>query len=123
VGFNQTSDYLDLALLEHYLDSLGKTIVEQMFELYCQQVVIYIADIENAVTNKSTISWRQYCHKMKGAAGSVGMVALNDSLKKLEKIDIEQLSNTTMVANLKIQNEQSIVAFKYWLESLQSNKC
>jgi hypothetical protein len=60
---------------------------------------------------------------MKGAAGSVGMVALNDSLKKLEKIDIEQLSNTTMVANLKIQNEQSIVAFKYWLESLQSNKC
>jgi HPt (histidine-containing phosphotransfer) domain-containing protein len=123
VGFNQTSDYLDLALLEHYVDSLGKTIVEKMFELYCQQVIIYIADIENAVADKSTISWRQYCHKMKGAAGSVGMLKLSDSLKKLENIDIAQLNNTKIVSNLKIQNEQSIVAFKDWLESLKSNKC
>ena len=44
VETEQSSHYLDLDLLEGYLDSLGKTIVEQMFALYCQQVEIYLND-------------------------------------------------------------------------------
>ena len=44
----QSSHYLDIELLQGYLDSLGKPIVEQMFALYCQQVEIYLNDIESA---------------------------------------------------------------------------
>jgi HPt (histidine-containing phosphotransfer) domain-containing protein len=119
VGLNQTSDYLDLTLLEHYVDTVGKSIVQQMFDLYCQQVVIYITDIENAVTNQSIVDWRQHCHKMKGAAGSVGMFTLSETLKRLEKMNVSQLNNITVINDLKIQNEHSVTVFKHWLSSLK----
>ena len=45
VETKQSNPDLDLELLQGYLDSLGKTIVEQMFALYCQQVEIYLNDV------------------------------------------------------------------------------
>jgi HPt (histidine-containing phosphotransfer) domain-containing protein len=119
MSLSQTSDYLDLVLLEQYLNSIGKAVVEQMFGLYCQQVTTYLADIEKASADKCFIEWREHCHKMKGAAGSVGMKVLSERLKKLETLDVLRLDDTTtLLVDLRGQNEQSIAVFKSWLEGL-----
>ena len=117
VETQQSSSYLDLELLQSYLDSLGKTIVEQMFALYCQQVEIYLNDIESAQLNDSALCWQEHCHKMKGASASVGMCQLHGQLKLLEKTDAPQQKKAMMLKELKLANKQAIFAFKNWLDS------
>jgi len=117
VQSEQISNYLDLELLQGYFDSLGKTIVEKMFALYSQQAEIYLHDIEHAQLNASFSDWQEHCHKMKGAAASVGMHQLHGQLKLLEKLDAPKEKKAVLLAELKLSNEQAIFAFKEWLES------
>ncbi|TWX68880.1 phosphorelay protein [Colwellia demingiae] len=109
---------LDLELLQGYLDSLGKTIVEQMFALYCQQVEIYLNDIENAQLNDSLTGWQDHCHKMKGAAASVGMYQLHGQLKLLEKTEVSKEKKSVLLKELRLSNEHAILAFKNWLVTI-----
>ncbi|WP_232771564.1 Hpt domain-containing protein [Colwellia sp. 12G3] len=117
MGTEQSNPDLDLELLEGYLDSLGKTIVEQMFALYCQQVAIYLNDIESAQLNDSLSGWEEHCHKMKGATASVGMCQLHAQLKLLEKSTAPKEQKRELLTALKLANEQAILTFKSWLES------
>ena len=117
VGTEQSNPYLDLELLEGYLDSLGKIIVEKMLALYCQQVEIYLNDIESAQLNDSLSGWEEHCHKMKGAAASVGMYQLHRQLKLLEKMDAAKEKKALSLKELRLSNEQGIIAFKSWLAS------
>ena len=116
VETEQSSPYLDLALLEDYLDRLGKNIVEQMFTLYSQQVDIYLRDIENAQLSDSKEDWQEHCHKMKGAAASVGMLQLHGKLKLIEKTDADKEEKGEYLAEVKLLNEQAALAFKSWLD-------
>ncbi len=117
VETEQASHYLDLELLQGYLDSLGKAIVEQMFSLYSQQVEIYLHDIERAQVNDSLADWQEHCHKMKGAAASVGMCKLHGQLKLLEKTAANQQQKAVLLTELKLANGQAMLAFKDWLAS------
>jgi|TARA_R100001377_G_scaffold75591_1_gene52214 HPt (histidine-containing phosphotransfer) domain-containing protein len=118
VETKQSNPDLDLELLQGYLDSLGKTIVEQMFALYCQQVEVYLNDIERAQLNNSLSGWQEHCHKMKGAAASVGMYQLHGQLKLLEKTDASTEKKALLLEDLRLSNGQAILAFQKWLESL-----
>jgi HPt (histidine-containing phosphotransfer) domain-containing protein len=109
--------YLDEELLQSYFDSLGKAIVEQMFSLYCQQVEIYLKDIESAQLNDSLSEWQDHCHKMKGASASVGMCLLHGKLNSLEKTDDAQEQKAIYLKELRECNKQSIHSFNHWLET------
>ena len=106
---------LDVELLEDYLARMGKKVVEQMFTLYCQQVEIYLNDIKQAQLSNSLLAWQESCHKMKGAAASVGLVQLHGKLKELEKIKAEQQEKSVLLSELVILSEQATCAFKDWL--------
>lgn len=110
--------HLDLELLEDYLKSLGKTVVEKMFALYCQQAEVYLNDIKEAQESDSSAGWEENCHKMKGAAASVGMILLHAKLKVLEKTVAEKEEKLILLSQLQGLNEQGIQAFKTWLASL-----
>ena len=116
---SQTTPCLDTELLQGYLDSLGKNIVEQMFTLYCQQAELYLKDIEKAQVENCEDSWEEHCHKMKGATASVGMSDLHGKLKVLEKVVASQQEKHLMLIDLKEANAQAISAFKLWL----ANNC
>ena len=110
--------YLDIDLLDDYLASMGKGIVEQMFTLYCQQVEIYLNDIEAAQLSDSSVDWQDNCHKMKGAAASVGMIQLHGRLKLVEKTEAEKEEKAILLAELQVLNRQAVHAFKNWLDSI-----
>mgnify|MGYP000617994329 FL=1 len=55
---------------------------------------------------------------MKGAAASVGMYQLHGQLKLLEKIEVSKEKKAVLLEELRLSNEQAIVAFQNWLESL-----
>ncbi len=113
----QTIPYLDYELLQGYLDSMGKDIVEKMFDLYCQQVDIYLRDIADAQLNNDDVAWQESCHKMKGATASVGMSSLHSQLKAYEFTTASQEEKGVMLTALKEENSQAITEFSNWLKS------
>ena len=108
---------LDEELLSGYLESLGENIVKQMIELYTQQSEIYLSDINEAVKGQSQELWQEHCHKMKGAAGSVGLTKLHGHLVNVEKSEEASEKKLIMLAELYQQNNLAISAFNQWLNA------
>jgi HPt (histidine-containing phosphotransfer) domain-containing protein len=109
---------LDIELLEGYVQSLGVSVVKQMFDLYHQQVTIYLKDIESAMLTSNAQLWQEHCHKMKGAAGSVGLKALHSRLKLMEKTTACESDKVNQLAKLIIHNKQAMTDFNDWLERI-----
>jgi HPt (histidine-containing phosphotransfer) domain-containing protein len=109
---------LDINLLDGYAQSLGSHIVKQMFALYEQQVVIYLKDIEDSLCCDDIQLWQECCHKMKGAAGSVGLKALHRRLKKMENTNASKDDKAQQLVDLNAHNKQAMAEFTHWLASL-----
>lgn len=108
---------LDEELLKGYFDNLGKAIVGQMLDLYKQQAMIYLNDIAQANDQESQILWQECCHKMKGAAGSVGLKLVHGYLVKIEKSTEQKEEKNEMLIMLTNLNEEGIAAFTQWLSA------
>lgn len=109
---------LDVDLLNEYAQSLGYPIVKKMFSLYEQQVMIYLQEIEESLCSGNVKLWQDRCHKMKGAAGSVGLKALYTRLKNMEKTNANKEGRAQQLAELNMHNKQAMAEFMHWLASL-----
>ncbi|WP_206485208.1 Hpt domain-containing protein [Thalassotalea sp. G2M2-11] len=110
---------LDTTLLAGYMDNLGKEIVQQMLDLYSQQSVVYLQDIDQALTDKSQQQWQECCHKMKGATGSAGLIDVHAKLVDIEKLTDSWSEKQIHFTELSQLNTAAIDAFNQWLESNQ----
>lgn len=115
---NSKLTQLDSELLNGYVQSLGVGVIKQMFALYNQQVLIYLEDIESSLRSGSLQLWQEHCHKMKGAAGSVGLKALHTRLKLMEKTTADEGDKARQLAELKIHNKQAIADFSDWIKRI-----
>ena len=109
------NNQLDTELLAGYIDNLGKDIVQQMLDLYVQQSVIYLKDIEQAIIEQSQTLWQDYCHKMKGAAGSVGLISVHGKLVAIEKSTDSWERKQQIFEELTDKNNALINCFIKWL--------
>ena len=107
---------LDSTLLCGYVESLGVDIVKQMMELYQQQSALYLKEINAALKLNTQVSWQESCHKMKGAAGSVGLKEVHSFLVSIEKSTVDQREKEDFLVRLNQLNEHGIAAFQYWLK-------
>ena len=112
------NDVLDIDLLTDYFDNLGKDIVEQMLALYERQSEIYLKDIAKSISDDGQQPWQENCHKMKGAAGSVGLKQVHALLSKFEMSEQSSTTKLSMVDDLMQINQVSIRSFKQWLSEL-----
>ncbi len=107
---------LNINLLDSYKDTLGINVVLQMLDLYIQQSEIYLQDIENAINLDEQAAWQKSCHKMKGAAASVGLLRVHEKIVLIEKsLDVQE-QKKTFLAELKLLNQLGIESIKNWLE-------
>jgi|TARA_B110000902_G_C13907830_1_gene437050 HPt (histidine-containing phosphotransfer) domain-containing protein len=109
---------LDEELLSSYLSHLGKDIIKQMIDLYQQQSKIYLDDINQAAIEQSPLLWETHCHKMKGAAGSVGLKVLHSYLLTIENSDASREDKLLMIIKLREQNDTGVTAFIFWLNAV-----
>ena len=106
---------LDLGLLAGYLENLGNQVVGQMLDLYVSQSQVYLEEIRAALEEGSQKLWQERCHKMKGAAGSVGFVQVHAKLVEIEKSTEPYEQKKQFIKALTDKNEAAIMAFKAWL--------
>ncbi|MGJ8693802.1 MAG: Hpt domain-containing protein [Thalassotalea sp.] len=109
------NDVIDLALLTDYQDSLGKDVIEQMFDLYVEQSEIYINDIVTASTSNDDNFWHEKCHKLKGAASSSGLMELRKFIVEIENSKAASAEKLAIVETINELNIKGIMAFKVWL--------
>ena len=106
---------LDIALLQSYLENLSTDIIEKMLALYIDQSQVYLNDIMLSVTSQSQEVWRDSCHKMKGAAGSVGLLKVHQQLALLEKSTESWETKKSAIEQVVTLNKQAIALFREWL--------
>ena len=111
---NQTT-HLDLNLLQGYIDNLGQSIVQQMLDLYIGQSAIYLGEITETVAADKQKLWQESCHKMKGAAGSVGLLLVHKKLAAIEKSDEAEATKLAYLAELNELNTTAYNEFSAWL--------
>jgi len=109
---------IDQTLIQGYLDNLGKQVVQQMLDLYIQQSVVYIDDINGSLDTKVQEQWHERCHKMKGAAGSVGLTEVHALLVSIEKSTENWETKRAHISRLTNLNSEAISQFKQWLETV-----
>ena len=106
---------IDQELLNGYLQSLGRDVLAKMLELYVRQSSNYIDNIQQSIKAQSQDAWEDACHKMKGAAGSVGLIDVHAQLASLEK-STELWENKQQAFDLLLAlNQDSIAKFNLWL--------
>lgn len=115
MDLEQDYTQLDTILLTDYVTSLGKAVVEQMLNLYTQQSALYLSDIEKAQVIDSSPLWQEHCHKMKGAAGSVGLKFLHAHLQEIEKTTAKKLEKRALFEALETLNKEAVLVFTHWL--------
>lgn len=113
---NNTSIQLNDDLLKDYVQSLSIEIVSKMIDLYREQVIIYLADIESSLESNDDVLWQQYCHKMKGAAGSIGLQSLHAQLAFMERTSADITEKAQQLVELKLHNQQALAKVDAWLE-------
>lgn len=109
---------IDQALIQGYLDNLGTATVGKMLDLYIQQSAIYINEINTAVANQSQEQWQDRCHKMKGAAASVGLVDVHKHMASIEKSTVDWSEKEVLMKKTASLNNEAVDSFKQWLASL-----
>lgn len=109
---------IDKSLIEGYLDNLGGTVVAQMIALYKKQSGVYLTEIEVAIDEHSQSNWQERCHKMKGAAASVGLLSVYQYLVSIEKSTDTWSQKSEHYTRLISLNNAALTEFEQWLESL-----
>lgn len=114
----KNTTHLDLDLLVGYIDNLGKSVVEQMLQLYISQSAIYIEDIASHFSEDQQNLWQESCHKMKGAAGSVGLLLVHKKLVAIEKSVESEDAKESHLLELKDLNTKAYEEFQEWLNTV-----
>ena len=113
---NNTLVQLNYDLLNDYAQGLGIEVVNKMIALYCEQVVIYLVEIEKSLQSDETSLWQEHCHKMKGAAGSIGLQSLHAQLALMEKSTVSVAEKAQQLVELKEHNTQALNDINAWLK-------
>ncbi|OSN09237.1 aerobic respiration two-component sensor histidine kinase ArcB [Lonsdalea britannica] len=90
VDASDVESMLDVAMLQQYLDLVGPSLIHQSLDMFEQMMPGYLAVLESNMTARDQKGIAEEGHKIKGAAGSVG-------LRHLQQV-AQQIQTTTLPA-------------------------
>ncbi|MBN3261672.1 aerobic respiration two-component sensor histidine kinase ArcB [Pectobacterium brasiliense] len=81
---NAEEDLLDIPMLEQYLDLVGPKLIHQSLEMFEQMMPGYLAILDSNMTARDQKGITEEGHKIKGAAGSVGLLHLQQVAQQIQ---------------------------------------
>lgn len=75
---------LDLPMLEQYMDLVGPQLIHQSLEMFEQMMPGYLAVLDSNMTARDQKGIAEEAHKIKGAAGSVGLKHLQQLAQQIQ---------------------------------------
>ncbi len=109
---------LDLDMLESYVDIVGVSPVYDSIRMFEEMMPDYIEVLDSNMTAKDKDSIVSEAHKIKGAAGSIGLKRIQSVAQKAQSPDLpawwENISD--WVEEIKNEYQNDIQVLKSWLE-------
>lgn len=79
---------LDVAMLEQYIELVGPQLIVQSLEMFEQMMPGYLEVLDLNMTARDQKGIAEEGHKIKGAAGSVGLVHLQQLAKQIQSPEL-----------------------------------
>ncbi|NDL63560.1 aerobic respiration two-component sensor histidine kinase ArcB [Enterobacteriales bacterium SAP-6] len=79
---------LDTAMLEQYLDLVGPSLIQQGLEMFEKMMPGYMALLSTNMTARDQHGITEEGHKIKGAAGSIGLLHLQQLAQQIQSPDL-----------------------------------
>lgn len=116
------SRLLDLDMLESYVDIVGSAPVLDSIKMFEQMMPDYIDILDSNMTAKDQPGIASEAHKIKGAAGSIGLKRIQSIAQKAQSPELpawwENIED--WVEEIKNEYQNDIQILKSWLESKES---
>jgi two-component system aerobic respiration control sensor histidine kinase ArcB len=113
---------LDLDMLESYVDIVGSAPVLDSITMFEQMMPDYIDILDSNMTAKDQPGIASEAHKIKGAAGSIGLKRIQSIAQKAQSPELpawwENIED--WVEEIKNEYQNDIQILKSWLESRES---
>ncbi len=109
---------LDLEMLESYVEIVGVTPVYDSIKMFEEMMPDYIEVLDSNMTAKDKDGIVSEAHKIKGAAGSIGLKHIQSVAQKAQSPDLpawwENISD--WVEEIKNEYQNDIQVLRSWLE-------
>jgi two-component system aerobic respiration control sensor histidine kinase ArcB len=108
---------LDVAMLEQYMDLVGPQLIHQSLEMFEQMMPGYLAVLDSNMTARDEKGIAEEAHKIKGAAGSVGLKHLQQLAQQIQTPSLPAWWDNVQdwVDELKQEWPQDVQVLREWV--------
>jgi two-component system aerobic respiration control sensor histidine kinase ArcB len=119
---SQYDEMLDLDMLNSYIDIVGTKPVLDSIKMFEEMMPEYINILDSNITAKDKKGIVSEAHKIKGAAGSVGLKYIQGVAQKAQTPDFPAWSENIddWVGKIKSEYKNNIAILKQWLAEKES---
>lgn len=112
---------LDTAMLEQYMDLVGPQLIHQSLEMFEQMMPGYLAVLDSNMTARDQKGIAEEGHKIKGAAGSVGLRHLQQLAQQIQTPTLPAWWDNVQdwVDELKQEWPNDVAVLRAWVENAE----
>ncbi|WP_431224883.1 aerobic respiration two-component sensor histidine kinase ArcB [Serratia sp. L9] len=114
---------LDTAMLEQYMELVGPQLIHQSLAMFEQVMPGYLAVLDSNMTARDQKGITEEGHKIKGAAGSVGLKHLQQLAQQIQTPTLPAWWDNVQdwVDELKLEWRNDVAVLRAWVENAEKN--
>lgn len=118
---HKTQQILDTVMLEQYLDLVGPSLIYQSLEMFEQMMPGYLAILDSNMTARDKLGITEEGHKIKGAAGSVGLRHLQQVAQQIQSPELPAWWDNVheWIEELKQEWRNDVQILRQWVEEAE----
>ncbi|WP_145492529.1 aerobic respiration two-component sensor histidine kinase ArcB [Yersinia aleksiciae] len=112
---------LDTAMLEQYIDLVGPQLIHQSLEMFEQMMPGYLAVLDSNMTARDQKGITEEAHKIKGAAGSVGLRHLQQLAQQIQTPTLPAWWDNVQdwIDELKLEWRNDVQVLREWVAEVE----
>ncbi|QTF10269.1 aerobic respiration two-component sensor histidine kinase ArcB [Brenneria izadpanahii] len=116
-------DLLDIAMLEQYLELVGPKLIHQSLDMFEQMMPGYLAILDSNMTARDQKGITEEGHKIKGAAGSVGLRHLQQVAQQIQTATLPAWWDNVQewIDELKHDWRHDVQVLRDWVAKAETN--
>ncbi|QKJ85454.1 aerobic respiration two-component sensor histidine kinase ArcB [Paramixta manurensis] len=115
---------LDLPMLEQYLELVGPSLITQGLDMFEQMMPGYLAVLDSNMMARDQKGIAEEGHKIKGAAGSVGLQHLQQLAKQIQSPELPAWWDNVQewIEELKREWQPDVAVLREWVKQREAEK-
>ncbi len=114
---------LDVDMLRQYLELAGSSLIWQGIDLFKKIIPTYLAALESGMARRDRESIAEEGHKIKGAAGAIGLIRLQQRAQQIQQTEIPGWWDNVQewIEELRLEWQHDLRILEEWLSKVEKN--